>query len=150
MILITRVAWNQFTIDHSAERSSSATAYLAKTGTNVHVLVNTYVTRVLPIGNGTVFRGIEFTTDAHSERRLLVAKKEVIVSGGIIGTPQILLNSGIGKREELEAVGVKTLVDNPSVGKNLTDQVSALVMFPTTIPDTESVPPLASDLTADC
>lgn len=103
----------------------------------MHVLVNTYVTRVLPVGNGTEFRGVEFAVDAKSERKRIVAKKEVIVSGGIIGTPQVLLNSGIGKREELEAVGVKTLVDNGSVGKNLSDQVSALVMFPTTIPDTE-------------
>lgn len=137
MLLTPRIAWNQFSVDHNAERSSSATAYLAKTNSNVHVLVNTYVTRVLPTGNGHEFRGVEFAADAQSEKRQLVAKKEVIVSGGIIGTPQILLNSGIGKREELEAVGVKTLVDNPSVGKNLTDQVSALVMFPTTIPDTE-------------
>lgn len=133
------VAWNQFTIDQNAERSSSATAYLAKTNSNVHVLVNTYVIRVLPTQGhgGTEFRGIEFASDAQSERRQLVAKKEVIVSGGVIGTPQILLNSGIGKREELEAFGVKALVDNPSVGKNLTDQVSTLVMLPTTIPNTE-------------
>lgn len=103
------------------------------------MLVNTYVTRVLQTGNGKEFRGVEFAVDAQSEKRQFFAKKEVIVSGGIIGTPQILLNSGIGKREELEVVGVKTLLDLPSVGKNLTDQVSALVMFPTTIPNTEFV-----------
>ena len=104
----------------------------------MHVLVNTYVTRVLPTpGHGTEFRGVEFASDVQSERKQLFAKKEVIVSGGVIGTPQILLNSGIGKREELEAVGVKTLVNSPSVGKNMTDQVSTLVMFPTTIPNTE-------------
>ncbi len=103
------------------------------------MLVNTYVTRVLLAGRRTEFRGVEFASDAQSEKRQLVAKKEVIVAGGIIGTPQILLNSGIGKREELDAVGVKMLVDNPSVGKNLTDQASTLIMFPTTIPDTESV-----------
>jgi choline dehydrogenase len=103
----------------------------------VHVLLNTYVTRVLPVGNGTEFRGIEFATDAQSAKTQLMAMKEVIVSGGIIGTPHILLNSGIGSREELQAVGVPTLVDNPSVGKNLTDQVSALMLMQTIIEDTE-------------
>jgi choline dehydrogenase len=80
---------------------------------------------------------VEFALNAQSPKKQLVAKKEVILGGGIIGTPQMLLNSGIGSRMELEAVGVKTLVDNPSVGKNLTDQVSTLVLFNTTIQDTE-------------
>jgi choline dehydrogenase len=79
---------------------------------------------VAPAGNnGTDFRGVEFAADAESERKKLVAKKEVIVAGGAIGSPQMLMNSGIGSREELEAIGVKTLVDKPSVGKNF-DQSS--------------------------
>jgi choline dehydrogenase len=69
----------------------------------------------------------------------LVAKKEVIVSGGVFGTPQILLNSGIGKKDELEAIGIKALVDNQSVGKNLSDQVSIGIAFETTLPVTECV-----------
>lgn len=132
------LAWNQFTVDHNAERSSSATAYLEKTGQNVHALINTYVTRVLQV-NGSDFRGVEFAVDPQSPRRQVVARKEVILSGGVFGTPQILMNSGIGKREELEAVGIKTLVDNPSVGKNFTDQPAVLVILPTTLPDTEWV-----------
>lgn len=104
----------------------------------MHVLTNTYVTRVFATGKGgTNFLGVEFATDAQSERKRLVAKKEVILAGGIIGTPQILMNSGIGKREELETMGIETLVDNPSVGKNLTDQVSSFVTFTTTLPNTE-------------
>ncbi|KAJ3562140.1 hypothetical protein NP233_g9760 [Leucocoprinus birnbaumii] len=132
------IAWNQFTIDHNAERSSSATAYLANTGENVHILVNTYVTRVLPAGeNGTDFRMVEFSANSASPRKRLTARKEVIVSGGVIGTPQILLNSGIGNQEELQALGISVLVRNPSVGKNFTDQVSALMLMNTTIRDTD-------------
>lgn len=109
------------------------------TGDNVHVLVNTYVTRVLPVGNESEvdFRTVEIAVDAQSPKKQIEAKKEVIISGGVIGSPQILMNSGIGKREELEAVGVKVLVNNPSVGKNFTDQVSAFVVFETTIQPTE-------------
>jgi choline dehydrogenase-like flavoprotein len=47
------------------------------------------------------------------------------------------MNSGIGEREALKAVGVDTLVNNPSVGKNLSDQASTFVMFDTTLPTTE-------------
>lgn len=129
--------WNQFTIDYNAERSSSATAYIEKTGRNVHVLVNTHVTRVLPINNHTDFRGVEFAADSQSKRRQITAKKEVIMSAGVIGTPQVLLNSGIGNREELEVLGIKTMVNNPSVGKNLTDHPMVQIAFETTIPDTE-------------
>jgi choline dehydrogenase len=104
---------------------------------NVHVLVNTRITRVLPVGNGTDFRDIEFAVDAQSPKRILRATKEVIISGGVIGSPQILLNSGIGEQAALAAVGLKTLVNNPSVGKNLSEQAATLVMFHTTLPVTE-------------
>ncbi|KAJ3576989.1 hypothetical protein NP233_g29 [Leucocoprinus birnbaumii] len=134
------ISWTQSTIDNKGERSSSATAYVENmSGDNLHVLLNTYVTRVLPIGKGkkAEFRGVEFALNAQSPKLQLEAKREVIVAGGVIGTPQILMNSGIGKRDELEALGIKTLVDNPSVGKNFTDQPSSTVMFNTTIQNTD-------------
>ncbi|KXN87043.1 Choline dehydrogenase, mitochondrial [Leucoagaricus sp. SymC.cos] len=131
------ISWVQRTIDGHAERSSSATAYIEPSGSNLHVLLNTYITRVLPVGNGTNFRGVEFAADALSTRKQLFARKEVIVSGGVIGTPQILMNSGIGKRDELEALGLDVLVDNPSVGKNFSDQVYTVIFFNTTIENTD-------------
>jgi choline dehydrogenase len=130
--------WNLYSIDHNARRTSSATAYVETSGDNLHVLLNTYVTRVTPVGdNSTDFRGVEFAANAQSNRTTIVAKKEVIVSGGVFGSPQILMNSGIGDSQELETVGVKTLVDNPSVGKNLTDQVYTIATFNTSLPSTE-------------
>ncbi|KAF5349692.1 hypothetical protein D9756_008774 [Leucocoprinus leucothites] len=130
-------AWAQYTSDNNATRSSSATAYVEPSKDNLHVLLNTYVTRVLPAEGTADFRGVEFAADAQSERKQLRANKEVIIAGGVIGTPQILLNSGIGPREELDAVGVRTIVNNPSVGKNFTDQVYTNMMFNTTIQDTD-------------
>ncbi|KXN87046.1 Glucose dehydrogenase [FAD, quinone] [Leucoagaricus sp. SymC.cos] len=132
------ISWAQFTIDNQAQRSSSATAYIDPSNDNLHVLLNTYVTRVVPTnGNGTNFRGVEFAADEQSERKQLFAHKEVIVSGGVIGSPQILLNSGIGSHEDLEAVGVRTIVDNPNVGRNFFDQVYTIMLFNTTIQDTD-------------
>ncbi|KAJ3563653.1 hypothetical protein NP233_g8801 [Leucocoprinus birnbaumii] len=122
-------AWNQFTIDSMAQRSSAATAFLSHTSDNVHILLNTQVTRVLPTAaNSTDFRKVEFGPDATSLKQL-TAKKEVIVSGGIFGTPSILLHSGIGDRTELQAAGVPAIIHNPSVGKNLSDQVTVFVFF---------------------
>jgi choline dehydrogenase len=80
---------------------------------------------------------VEFAANVEGERRRTFAKKEVIIAGGVIGSPQILLNSGIGNRKELEATGIHTLVDNPGVGKNFSDQVYTIALFNTTIPNTE-------------
>jgi len=46
----------------------------------------------------------------------------VILSAGSIGTPQLLLLSGIGSKQDLQSAGIQTLVDLPDVGKNLQDQ----------------------------
>ena len=55
--------------------------------------------------------------------------KEVILSAGAIGTPQILLLSGIGPKSDLKTLSIPTIVDNPSVGKNLSDHVLLTNIF---------------------
>ena len=57
-----------------------------------------------------------------AKRSTVTARKEVILSAGSIGTPQILMLSGIGDREALQAQGIGTLVDLPDVGRHLQDQ----------------------------
>jgi choline dehydrogenase len=52
------------------------------------------------------------------------AKKEVIVSGGVINSPQILELSGIGSPAVLHKAGVEVVVDNPNVGENLNDHTA--------------------------
>ena len=54
-------------------------------------------------------------------KRIRLTAKEVILSSGVVGTPTILLHSGIGDSELLSSVGVNPLVHLPSVGRNLTD-----------------------------
>lgn len=51
----------------------------------------------------------------------MTAIKEVILSAGSIGTPHILMLSGVGNATALRAVGIEPLVDNPDVGQNLQD-----------------------------
>jgi choline dehydrogenase len=59
----------------------------------------------------------------------LTAGKEVILSAGSIGTPHILLNSGIGERSHLDSVGVKMVHNLPDIGKGMSDHVSVLVTY---------------------
>jgi choline dehydrogenase len=61
----------------------------------------------------------------------------VILSGGVINSPQVLLNSGIGPEDELNALGITSLFNNPSVGKNFSDQPGIPLLFPTDLTGTE-------------
>ena len=71
--------------------------------------------------------GVEFI-DKNSQKIYLHAKKEVIISAGTIGSPKILMLSGIGDRKHLEhhGIGIKSHV--PAVGKNLYDSLIATVL----------------------
>lgn len=57
---------------------------------------------------------------------------------GAVNSPQILLNSGVGPRDELEAVGVPVVHDLPGVGQNLHNHAAYAVAF--TINDTDTTP----------
>ncbi|KAH0584161.1 Choline dehydrogenase [Termitomyces sp. J132] len=116
------LGWSQATIG-GGSRSSSATAYLNaefSARKNLHILVNTRVTRVLSSPCDGTFRTVEFVQSQGLDW-VVSARKELILSAGTIGSPQILMNSGIGARNELEELGIPTLHDLPAVGKNLTD-----------------------------
>lgn len=74
-------------------------------------------------------KGIEYVT-ASGEIQTVFAGKEVIVSAGAIGSPHLLMLSGIGPRPELESLGIRCLLDNPHVGKHLKDHVMVHLLFP--------------------
>ena len=59
----------------------------------------------------------------------ITAKKEIILSAGVFGSPQILLLSGIGPQDDLSKLGIPVLVDSPDVGKHLTDHPLLLSYF---------------------
>lgn len=66
----------------------------------------------------------------------VTATKEIILSAGAIGTPTILMNSGIGDATKLKEFNIKTLVNLPSVGTNLTDQPLLINSWKVTNTDT--------------
>ncbi|TFK34624.1 aryl-alcohol oxidase-like protein [Crucibulum laeve] len=121
------IGWAQTTIGTNGQRSSSATSYLGPNfanRSNLHVLLHAQVSRVIKTGTEQgkpAFQGVEFTEGVGGPWRRATARREIILSAGSIGTPHILMNSGIGDPKELARFGIKSIVDLPSVGRNLSD-----------------------------
>jgi len=114
-------------------RSSTYRAFLedaAEQRSNLTVITGAQVTRVL-LGEtqGELHaEGVEYR-DASGEIRKAMASKEVVLSAGSVGSPHLLMLSGIGPRQELETVGVPCLVDSPHVGKHLKDHIQVPLFF---------------------
>ncbi|KAJ7026119.1 pyranose dehydrogenase [Mycena alexandri] len=122
------VGWAQNTIGHGA-RSSSAVSYLATQyieRPNLHVLINAQVSRLLPASNDingskVHFNQVEFSQDMQ-ELFVVQASKEIVLSAGSVGTPNILLHSGVGNKTALASLGIQPIVDLPDVGQNFVEQ----------------------------
>nr|ALS87662.1 extracellular aryl-alcohol oxidase-1 [synthetic construct] len=107
-------------------RSSSSRAYLEPNlnRSNLHVLLENSVTRLVQSGSDhgvPVFKQVELAASPSATRTIVTADKEVILSAGSIGTPQILMLSGLGDAAELGRLGIRPVVNLPDVGKNLQD-----------------------------
>ena len=111
-------------------RWSSATAYLkpARGRRNLVVKPNAHATRIV-IENGRAV-GVEFRTSRGME--IARAKGEVIVSGGVYGSPQLLLLSGIGPGDHLNEMGIEVTHDLAPVGANLHDHFNSYVAWRST------------------
>jgi 4-pyridoxate dehydrogenase len=111
----------------AGRRSSSATAYLrpALRRPNLHVEVDALASRILIEGGRA--RGIEYRQGGVS--RTAQADREVILCGGVINTPQLLMLSGVGDAEELQRHDIAVKAALPGVGRNLQDHVSVILMY---------------------
>lgn len=119
------VGYYQCTIK-DGQRCSAARAYLlpAITRTNLTVKTSARVKRILFEGNKAT--GVE--VDINGTIQIIMANKEVILSAGAIQSPQILMLSGIGDKQELEAQGISLVKHLPGVGKNLQEHVDACIL----------------------
>ena len=105
-------------------RSSTSLEYLGgtKSRLNLHISVNSHVTKVNIVDKRAV--GVYFIRDG--KKLYVKAKKEVILSGGAINSPQLLMLSGIGPKKHLTEMGIKVVADLP-VGENLQDHSMILL-----------------------
>lgn len=119
----TGFAFYQFNMRRGS-RCSAAKAFLrpVRLRKNLHVALFAHATRILVNAQTKRAFGVEFYRDG--AKRVVYARREVILTAGAIGSPHILLNSGIGPRSDLESVGVPVIHDLEGVGRNLQDHIA--------------------------
>jgi len=122
------------TTTRGGRRSSTYQAFLAgepENRPNLTIITGAQATRVILDGEAgqIAATGVEYRT-ASGETATAHAGKEVILSAGAVGSPQLLLLSGVGPHQELEAVGVPCLINAPHVGKHLKDHLMCALIYP--------------------
>ncbi|KAJ7764868.1 alcohol oxidase [Mycena metata] len=115
----------RLSIDEHGKRVTATSAYYTPVASrpNLSLLTGAQVTKILfeseLVDGNRVAIGVEFTVDG--KIYTVSVSKEVILSAGVIQTPQILELSGVGDSKRLEGMGITTLVHLPGVGENLHD-----------------------------
>lgn len=113
-------------------RDSTASSHLsrARRRSNLTVVTNALVTRVVIEGGRAV--GAEYRVGG--EQLTCFAEREVIVSGGTLASPRLLMLSGVGPADELREHGIDVACDLPGVGRNLQDHVVAGFVYRVNVP----------------
>jgi choline dehydrogenase-like flavoprotein len=110
-------------------RSYSKSAYIdtLPPRDNLHVLTNAAVTKITFADNvqdgNKVASGVQFASGASDTPKSVSANKEVILAGGAVGSPQMLLVSGVGPKDVLDSAGISVQVELPGVGQHLQDHL---------------------------
>lgn len=114
----------------NGSRWSAADAWLrpARKRKNLTVLTGAHALGVV-VANGRA-TGVRVATKNGQE--VVRASREVILSAGAIGTPQLLMLSGIGPADHLREQGIEVVLDNPHVGEHLQDHPFYLLNWETT------------------
>ena len=112
------------------QRAHSAVSFLdpIRHRKNLTIITGAHVNKVL-MNDGTAY-AVEYF-DLKNARRLctLNARREIILSAGIIGSPQILMLSGIGPAAQLQQLGIEIVKDLPGVGENLQDHPDVILRY---------------------
>ncbi|KAH9302454.1 hypothetical protein KI387_014037 [Taxus chinensis] len=130
------------TFDNNDKRHTAADLLKQANFHNIVVLLNATVSRILfnRASGNLKARGVEFMNSVNSGRSYQVLLdetlrgSEVILSAGSIGSPQLLLLSGIGPSQHLKQFNIPILLDLPSVGQGIQDSPRATVIVESPIP----------------
>jgi len=109
-------------------RSYSRVAYIdpLPPRDNLHILPKATVTKILFDSNFTA-TGVQFGRVKGGPVTTINVRKEVILAAGAIGSPNILMQSGIGPKDVLTAANVDVKLDLPGVGNHLQDHIVSVV-----------------------
>ncbi|MGR5147146.1 GMC family oxidoreductase [Photobacterium alginatilyticum] len=110
----------------NGQRCSTAVGYLrpAEERENLTVITDALTTRVL--FEGTKATGIEYLKEGQTHT--LHCNKEVLLSGGAINSPQLLLLSGVGNKKQLDQHDIPIVCNLPGVGENMQDHLDVLAV----------------------
>ncbi|XP_028849471.1 choline dehydrogenase, mitochondrial [Denticeps clupeoides] len=127
------VGWMDMTV-YKGKRWSTASAYLRPvlSRANLKTEVKCHATRVLFDGSRAI--GVEYLQNG--EEKQVFAEKEVILSGGAINSPQLLMLSGVGNADDLKKLDIPVVQHLPGVGSNLQDHLEVYVQQQCTQPIT--------------
>ncbi len=116
----------QQTLDRGL-RCSASTAYLRpiKQRPNLKIETNTTAERLVFDGKRVV--GLE--VNGHGKTRTILCGAEVILSAGAIGSPHLLMLSGVGPEKNLKENGIQVILNSPGVGQNLQDHLQARPIY---------------------
>lgn len=112
------------------ERFGTAKAFLRPALTRPNLTVRTGVLLLRVRFDGARATGVAFLENGALQTA--EASSEVVLSAGAVGSPQLLLQSGIGPADELAALGIRPRLDLPGVGRNLQDHINCPMTFATT------------------
>jgi choline dehydrogenase len=126
---------------HQGRRWSSADAYLHPVRDRPNLTVRTGAQATKIHFEGTRAVGVAYMHEG--SERLVAAQAEVVLSGGVINSPQLLMLSGVGPAAHLEALGISVVADLSGVGDNLRDRIMVPMTWLTT--DTTDVRDLATE-----
>ena len=121
------VSWRETNVV-AGRRQSAADAYLHPVlprRPNLTVITGAYARWLLM--DGTRCRGVEYTLAGRIQT--VLADRETVLTAGTIGSPHLLMLSGIGPADHLRATGVQVVADVPGVGGNLHDHVTSYVAY---------------------
>lgn len=126
--------WSPLSVDaRTMTRATARSAYydpVNATRGNLRLVTGQTATEILfHPGKALKAKGVRIVSRSDNTARNVYAKKEVILAAGAIQTPQLLQASGIGPASVLAAAGVKVKKDLPSVGANLQDHPTTLLLF---------------------
>ena len=112
----------------NGRRCSAAVAYLnpVKSRENLQIITHAQVEKVVIEGKRAT--GVVYT-DRSGKKHTVTARKEIVLSGGAINSPQILMLSGIGEAAQLAENGIEVMQDLPGVGKNMQDHLQARLVY---------------------
>lgn len=116
--------------ERDGARCSTATGFLdpVKKRSNLHVITETMANKLIFDENKKVI-GVDIDHNGENKIINVSSNGEVLLAGGAINSPQLLMLSGIGPKEHLQEHKIPVVVDRPGVGKNLQDHPAAVVSY---------------------